>query len=508
MIPKQIAFVAVVFSALLLAPVAQGVTVDLSSPQEGTTVYPGETVTISIELVNDTEEMDIVRVDLSLTVEIPEMDPIIRLGSFRLPLEAGEVVSEELEYEIPADLPLPSYVSATIEAVAVGLESGTEDSDTLSLAIAPLPEGKARDGISIDLSSPQEGTTVYPGDIIELTAAVTNDTEVADMIGVDVTLTVEVPGQDPFVHEGSFRLPLEAGETASETFAFEIPSDLPIMEEVAVTIDVFAVAAESGAEASDTLSLTVAPLPEGKARDGISIDLSSPQEGTTVYPGDIIELTAAVTNDTEVADMIGVDVTLTVEVPGQDPFVHEGSFRLPLEAGETASETFAFEIPSNLPIMEEVAVTIDVFAVAAESGAEASDSLSLTVAPLPEKKGKARDGISIDLSSPQEGTTVYPGDTVEFSATLTNDTEMAELIVIEATLTVEIPGEDPFVRAGMLRVPLEAGETVSEELAFDIPVDLPVPGVTTITLEVTAVAQESGAEDSDSLFMTIAPLEP
>lgn len=375
---KRVSFSAAVVAALLLIPAAQAVTLDLSSPQEGTTVHPGDTVEMTATVTNDTEETDLILLTFTLTVDIPD-HPVSVSGEFRLVLEAGESVSESYGIEIPADLQLPGPATVTIEATATGVDSGTEDSDTLTLTVAPERGKRMRDVLSIDLSSPQEGTTVYPGDTVELTATVTNNGEEADLIVVTLTLTVDLP-EEPMVFEGQVRFPLEAGESVSETYAVEIPAGLPIEEPVTVTIDATAVGMESGAEASDSLSLTVAPDSGKRDENGIALDLSSPQEGTTVHPGDTVEMTATVTNNGDEADVALITFTLTVELPGE-PRVFEGQFRVPLEAGESVSETFAVDIPEDLPLEEAVAVTIEATAVGLESGTEDSDSLSLTVAP-------------------------------------------------------------------------------------------------------------------------------
>jgi hypothetical protein len=113
--------------------------------------------------------------------------------------------------------------------------------------------------VTIDLSSPQEGGTVHPGDMVEMTVTVTNDWDKKDIIHVFFDLTVEVGGEPMIVGQAKRRLKLEAGETVEETMAVEIPAELPIMEPAVVTIDALAIGRKSQTEDSDTLSLTVEP---------------------------------------------------------------------------------------------------------------------------------------------------------------------------------------------------------------------------------------------------------
>ncbi len=370
---------------LLLTPLAQAVTIDLSSPQEGTTVYPGDTVSMTASITNDTDAPDMILVTVSLTADVPG-DPVSFEGSFRLPLDAGETAEQTLEFDVPADLQVPAEIPVTITATAVGQESGTEDSDSLSLTLAPLP-GKDGNGIDIDMSSPQEGTTVYPGDTVEFTAYIANNMDAADLIVVTITASADIP-DNPVTFEGEFRVPLDAGDSLSQTFELDVP-DLPIEVPVPITIEATAVAEISGEQDSDSFSITWAPAPGLKDGEGIFIDFASPQEGTTVHPGDTIEMTATLANNSGMDDIVAVDVTLTADIPG-DPFTYEGSFRIPMEDGQAVTETLELDIPADLPLEFPVTVTLTATATGQESGYTDSDSISFTIAPAGKKVGGAQ----------------------------------------------------------------------------------------------------------------------
>lgn len=123
---------------LLGTAAAQAVTVDISSPQEGTEVQPGAAVEITVTVTNDAEIKDCVVVTLKLVVEGIQ-HPVAAKGWIRLKLEPGESVTRTIELTVPADLELEGPTVATIEATASGKKTGTTDSDSLSLTLVPAP---------------------------------------------------------------------------------------------------------------------------------------------------------------------------------------------------------------------------------------------------------------------------------------------------------------------------------------------------------------------------------
>ncbi len=64
---------------------------------------------------------------------------VVAKGKFRLKMEPWEVVSNTVSAEIPAGLEVPGPATVTIEGVAYGRKSQTEDSDSVSATIMPLP---------------------------------------------------------------------------------------------------------------------------------------------------------------------------------------------------------------------------------------------------------------------------------------------------------------------------------------------------------------------------------
>jgi uncharacterized membrane protein len=129
--------------SLSLVSTVSAVTVDLSSTQEGTTVAPGDTVELSLNVTNDSEEVEFVIAFMDVEVGdrvsgdgIPEPGPGnipgISHKPIRIKLAPGESTTIDYELVLPdyANLPAGTY-AFTISIEAKGLLSKTESSDTL-----------------------------------------------------------------------------------------------------------------------------------------------------------------------------------------------------------------------------------------------------------------------------------------------------------------------------------------------------------------------------------------
>jgi len=116
--------------------------------------------------------------------------------------------------------------------------------------------------------------------------------------------------------------------------------------------------------------------------------------------------------------------------------------------------------------------------------------------------------VTIDLSSPQEGDVLGPGDTVELTLTVTNDTPKKDIVFVWFTMTLEVEGlEEPIVlgKARPLRLKLDPDESITKTLAATIPEFLPdLPfGLIDVTIEATAEGKKSKTTDTDSVYFTL-----
>ncbi len=112
----------------------------------------------------------------------------------------------------------------------------------------------------------------------------------------------------------------------------------------------------------------------------VELDLTSDAEGQDICPGDWVEVTVTVTNETDKKDIVHVDFDLTVEVGGETVFTGAAKRRMKLAAGETVEETIGTEVPVT-PLTEEADVTVDALAKGRKSKTEASDSVYMTLLP-------------------------------------------------------------------------------------------------------------------------------
>ena len=136
MIGRSISAAAVLFALWLVATPAQAVQTALSSPQEGTTVYPGDEVEVIVSVINETEKKDIVHVFFDLIVDIDGEPVVVGSAKRRMKLDPGESVSETIIGVVPA-VPLTAEADVTIEATAKGRKSKTEDSDAVFFVVSP-----------------------------------------------------------------------------------------------------------------------------------------------------------------------------------------------------------------------------------------------------------------------------------------------------------------------------------------------------------------------------------
>ncbi len=136
-------FVCVLLAAFV--PSVSAVTVDLSSPQEGTTLAPGDSLEVALTVTNDSDAVDTVVVVLDVQVNekvpgdgipvpAPGNIPGISHKPIRIKLAPGQSVTRNFELVLPdyTNLP-PGDYNMTIIADASGLLSKTEASDSVSL---------------------------------------------------------------------------------------------------------------------------------------------------------------------------------------------------------------------------------------------------------------------------------------------------------------------------------------------------------------------------------------
>jgi len=129
-----------------LVPAVSALTVDLSSPQEGVTLAPGDALELALSVANDTEDLELAVAVLDVQVDkvpgdgVPEPAPSnipgISHKPIRIKLGPGESVEKIFELILPAYKQLPAgEYSFTINVAAKGLISGSEAADSITLVM-------------------------------------------------------------------------------------------------------------------------------------------------------------------------------------------------------------------------------------------------------------------------------------------------------------------------------------------------------------------------------------
>ena len=120
--------------------------------------------------------------------------------------------------------------------------------------------------------------------------------------------------------------------------------------------------------------------------------------------------------------------------------------------------------------------------------------------------GAIAEAVTLDITSPTDGSVFGPGDTVVFAMTVTNDTDDKDVIFIMIQATIEINGRyNSSESAKPFKVKLDAGKSVYNMSSLTIPENLPEPpiGQITITLEATAVGKKSKTQSSDAVTVIL-----
>src|SRR5436189_1377523 len=82
----------------------------------------------------------------------------------------------------------------------------------------------------------------------------------------------------------------------------------------------------------------------------VTLDITSPQAGTVLHPGDTIDVTVTVTNDTDKPDIIGLVLRHTLTVNGHTFLLGTANrVRFRLGAGQSVSNTLEFTVPTSFP---------------------------------------------------------------------------------------------------------------------------------------------------------------
>lgn len=114
--------------------------------------------------------------------------------------------------------------------------------------------------------------------------------------------------------------------------------------------------------------------------------------------------------------------------------------------------------------------------------------------------------VAVDLSSPQDGTSLHPADTLELTLSVSNDGEAPDqvIMIMDAEVAAGGPNNIRGINHKPLRVELEAGAVVTESWELVLPYyrDL-TPGSYAVTISVQVFSTATGEETSDCITFTL-----
>jgi hypothetical protein len=129
--------VAVVLAALALGSAgARAAEIKLNSPQEGSTVHPGDTVKVLLKVTNDRRKEEVIKVKLKLiAVDCPfGLEKTFR---WNVRLAPGESQKLRVQYTVPEWLPLLRTVPILCKGRVRGRKTGSKDRDKMTIRVAP-----------------------------------------------------------------------------------------------------------------------------------------------------------------------------------------------------------------------------------------------------------------------------------------------------------------------------------------------------------------------------------
>ncbi|GAA3617795.1 hypothetical protein GCM10022236_20030 [Microlunatus ginsengisoli] len=427
-----------------------------SDPATGSTVLPGDTITYTLSVTNDSDGIvsgAIVTDDLS---DVLDNATVGTIGT------GAAVVGDTLTWQVPDVRPGDT---ATL-TYTITVNAGAYD-QALGNVATPGPGGECETAADCTTthptphytltksSNPASGSTVLPGDTITYTLTVSNDSA-GIVTGAQVTDDLsDVLANATLGTVGS------GGSVTGTTLTWTVPTLQPgntatLSYTVTVNPDTY----------NETLANVATPGPGGTCDEPVECTTthptphytltknSDPGSGATVNPGDVIDYTLLVSNDSD-----GVVSGAIVTDDLSDVLAH-ATLNSVGEGGSVTGSTLTWTVPDVQP--GEIA-TLDYSVIVND---DAFDQ-TLTNVATPGPGGECIQPQDCTTSNPTphytltktshpaSGSTVLPGDTVSYTLTMTNDSAG---VVSDAVVTDDLSG---VLDNATLQQPLPAGATLN-----------------------------------------------
>jgi uncharacterized repeat protein (TIGR01451 family) len=421
-----------------------------STPSEGGTVSPGDTISYSVVVENlasatdralGVELTDATPPNTSYVTDSAMIDGVDVPGDETAgdpnPFEDGEVLGDmdpgddfTLTFDVEVNSPLPNGTTITNTATASATNAvDTPDDATHTVASAP--------GLVVDkTASPAEGGPVAPDDTITYTIALSNDPLATDT-ATNVELTDPTPANTTYVADSAT---VDTVQVTGATNPFETGYSLPNMAPGAQHTVTFQVLVDAVVD-NGTLIANTATLDsdQGSASNNAThtvqsqstltlVKTATPAEGGPVTPGTKITYSMLVSNDAaanEVADQLVLTdptpagtayVGSSAAVDGTSIFGDENPLGSGLDLPDLTpgeSVTVTYDVVVNSPQADGTVIS-NLATLTADNHPDLSDEATHTVDSTPVMKVEV-------IASPVAGSQVKSGQTIVYTIKVSND---------------------------------------------------------------------------------------
>ena len=113
--------------------------------------------------------------------------------------------------------------------------------------------------------------------------------------------------------------------------------------------------------------------------------------------------------------------------------------------------------------------------------------------------------VTIELSSPQAGEAIQWGDTVDLTVTITNETDIRDVVTIRLDTIAIVKGKPTVLaRSRTMRLKLPPGEVQTKTTQLTMPNRLP-EGTTGIIIRASALGLQTETSSTSTVAFTVIP---
>ncbi len=406
------------------------------------------------------------------TIQTGELEPGGHILDVTASDAAGQTASQSFPFLIPeavALVPSETPITASVPSDTPSPESATITPIPLDFTITGFAPGEVIETDSVEVE-------VVPAEGVELTGVdfALDEAELASAAAAPFSVTLQTGDLEPGEHVLGVTASDAAGQTASQSFPFQIaeaiaivPSETPSPLPPTATVTATAI----------PLEFTITGFVPGEVIEAESVEVE-------VVPAEGVELTGV----TFTLDGVPLDSPaeapfgLTLQTGDLEPGEHVLDVTASDAAGQTASQSFPFVIPDVAPALPSETPT--------------PEPPPATAVPLTFTLTGLEAGQVIDTESVEIG--VEPGEGVELDqVTFALDGEELKTDAqVPYGLTLQAAGLEPGEHVLDVTASDTSGQSVTESVPFTIPVPAtPTPIPLTFAVTGLEAGQSLGANE-------------